>query len=114
MKFETTKKLIKQNYKNVICIGYCETAYLLKGCEEYAYTHGVYGWNADVYKINNNTVIVTGYRPFGDIKPPYELVEKYENKAKKIYKEHCGTWENLKSILNELLNEFVIEALKEE
>ena len=114
MKFKTTQKAIKEGYKNIICLGYCSIPYLLKGNDADAYTSGIYGWNADIYKINSNTVIVTGYRPFGNINPSYELVEEYENRARKIYKEHCGAWDDLKSILDELLEDFVKKIIDEE
>lgn len=48
------------------------------------YTSGVYGWNADIYQIDSDTVIVTGYRPFGNIKIDYNTIKKYELEAKKI------------------------------
>lgn len=67
MKTQTTKKAIMSAYRNVIKVGYCDMQDALKWREPNYYTAGVYGWNSDVYVINSNTVIVTGYRPFGNI-----------------------------------------------
>lgn len=67
MKTKTTKKAIMSAYRNVIKVGYCDMQYALKWREPNFYTVGVYGWNADVYVIDADTVIVTGYRPFGNV-----------------------------------------------
>ena len=83
MKIKVSKKEVVESFKNIICIGYCDLQSLLSYIDADYYTSGVYGWNADIYKINNNTVIVTGYRPFGNIRN-YDLVRKYEKKAEKI------------------------------
>jgi hypothetical protein len=79
MKFKTTKKEIMANYSNVIRVGYCGLQNLLNYKNPIAYTSGSMGWNADIYEINANTVMVTGYAPFGNFMPNREIVEKYEN-----------------------------------
>lgn len=112
MEIKTTKKEIQKSFKNIICVGYCSLQNLLSYTDATFYTCGVNGWNADVYKTNNNTIIVTGYRPFGNIEN-YELVKKYENKAKKI-KENNFYYEEIKQKLNKLLNDFVKEILENE
>ena len=83
MKFKTTKKAIMAGYTKCISVGYCSMQYLLRYEEPIAYTSGVYGWNADIYSFGN-ICIVTGYRPFGNIHPDYEVIEKYELEASKI------------------------------
>ena len=70
---------------NAISISYCEAWHLLLGLEPIAYTAGIYGWNEDVYYIENNTYITTGYRPHGTRKVTYELLDDYEKQAKAIY-----------------------------
>lgn len=85
MKYETTKKAILSNYPNVIKVGYCALETLLNFRSPNAYTASrTYGWRADIYEITPNTVIVTGYAPFGNIVPDYETVKKYEEKAKEL------------------------------
>lgn len=61
-------------YRNVIKVGYCDMQDALKWREPTFYTAGVYGWNADVYVIDYDTVIVTGYRPFGNMELPREVI----------------------------------------
>ena len=75
MKTQTTKKAIMSAFRNVIKVGYCDMQDALKWREPNFYTAGVYGWNADVYVIDCNTVIVTGYRPFGNIELPRSVID---------------------------------------
>ena len=49
--------------------------YALKCLEPNFYTAGVYGWNSDVYVIGYDTVIVTGYRPFGNTELPRSVID---------------------------------------
>ena len=75
MKTQITKKAIMSAYRNVIKVGYCGLQKALKWREPNFYTAGVHGWNADVYVIDCDTVIVTGYRPFGNIELPRSVIE---------------------------------------
>ena len=119
MKYKTTKKEVKSNYRSIIRLGAVELYYLLKFTEPVAYTSGVYGWNADIYDLGN-VAIVTGYRSFGNITPDYDVVEKYNQLGKEIYEEeHDQTkdWneedENKKNRLNKLIKEFIKEVTKQ-
>lgn len=82
-KIKITKKEIFKRYDNIICVGYEDLHYLLQGLEPRYYTCGVYGWNSDIYQLNNDTIIVTGYRPFGNIKTNNKngINSRYNNKA---------------------------------
>lgn len=72
-KARVTKKWVMNSFRNVyICDPEIESK--IAGIDSslssflpypYYYTCGVYGWNADVYVLDYNTVIVSGYRPFG-------------------------------------------------
>lgn len=84
MKMKITKKAIIGAYRNVIKVGYCDLQDALKCREPNFYTVGVYGWNSDVYVIDNDTVIVTGYRPFGNMELPWEVIETLNKCAKSI------------------------------
>ena len=75
MKTQITKKAIMSKYRNVIKVGYCDLQDALKWREPNFYTAGVYGWNADVYVLGYDTVIVTGYRPFGNIELPRSVID---------------------------------------
>jgi len=73
-KIKMTKSMIEALSDDVIACGYCEIPYLLRclEIEPCAYTTGQYGWNADIYVVDQQdnvrpfgVVICTGYRPFG-------------------------------------------------
>ena len=70
----------KQNETNRNCrclyVGYCDLQEELSILESNAYTCGVYGWNADLYELSYNFVIVTGYRPFGKVRLELNAEEK--------------------------------------
>lgn len=84
MKTKITKKTIMTAYRNVIKVGYCDMQDALKWREPNFYTAGVYGWNSDVYVIDHDTVIVTGYRPFGNVELPREVIDMLNKCAKSI------------------------------
>lgn len=112
MKFRTTKKAVMGGYDTVICIGYCDLQHLLNYKVPVAYTAGREGWGADIYDFDS-TAIVTGYTPFGTIRPKYELVREYEDKAKHILYSRCDyDHADLRSMLDELIAEF-IKVVKE-
>lgn len=106
-----TKKEIIKNYNNIIRVGYCELQYLLRFKGADFYTYGVYGWNSDIYCINNNTAICTGYRPFGNILPKREITQKYEMKAKTIL-EREKNCEKARNKIDKLLQQFINEITK--
>lgn len=108
MKFKTTKKEIMANYDNVIKIGYCDLQYLLMYESPKAYTAGIYGLNADIYDLGGGVAIATGDRPFGNIRPNREIIEKYEEDAKKIYDNY--DYEKRRDILKVFQKNFVKEV----
>lgn len=110
MKFKTTKKAVNEKYRYIICIGYADLQHLLAHIEPTAYTAGVYGWNADIYIING-VAIVTGYRPFGNIKADYDICEKYESEANQIIKS-VYNYEERKTALDNLISKFIEEVAK--
>ena len=91
MKFKTTKKVINEVYRNIICVGYADLSYLLTYIEPMAYTCGVYGWNADIYNINGK-------------------VHKYNMMARDINHD-TNDYVEIKEKLNNLINEFMEEVL---
>ena len=110
MKYKTTKKAIKENYRKIINVGYAELQSLLKHVEPIAYTAGVYGWNADIYTIDG-VAIVTGYRPFGNIRADYDICCKYESEANQIM-QSVNDYKECKAELNNLINEFIEEVTR--
>lgn len=112
MKIRTTKKQIMEGYENVIIAGYCDLVWLLKYRDADFYTCGIYGLNANIYKINNNTVIVSGPRPFGNVKK-YGLAKKYAEKAKKIDLNYDTPWEKRAKKLEKLIEKFAKESIEQ-
>ena len=103
-----------ENYQYVISTGYCALQNLLKYRDPIAYTDGIYGWNCDIYEIEQTTVITSGYAPFGNIQPDYELVRQYEKKAEKYISEHrfdnpSKVIKYLDKLLRKLVDKIVME-----
>lgn len=109
MKFHTTKKAINNGYTNKIAISYCALQTLLSCAEPIAYTTRQEGWGADIYDIDG-IAIVTGYAPFGNIRPDYETIREYEKRAEKIRYNYNLKWDDMRTQLCELLREFIQEA----
>ena len=111
MKNRTTKKNVTATNKIIISVPYCAMQNALIFEEPEAYTAGVYGWNADVYRVNADAVIVTGYRAFGNIKPSRVLCDEYNKKIIQIFRESsCTSYEEAKEKARALLSEFVEKA----
>lgn len=108
MKFKTTQKAIKQGYKNVIIVSYCGLQSLLRRENPIAYTTRTEGWGADIYGFGN-AAIVTGYAPFGNIRPSYETNQKYESKARKTIEQY-PSYEIQKRQLSLLIVEYIEEV----
>lgn len=104
MKTRITKKAIMSAYRNVIKVGYCDLQDALKWREPNFYTAGVYGWNSDVYVIDYDTVIVTGYRPFGNVELTRDVIDTLNKCAKSItrYLNYDSAKIYLKNNLDEL------------
>ena len=93
MKIETTKKEIMNSFPKVYYL-LQRTRYEIS-CffnPDY-YTCGKYGWNCDVYIIDNDIAVAVGYRPFGEYLP-----EAIENE---IYKKALRVIEENKYDYNE-------------
>lgn len=103
MKFEVTKKEMRSG--EVYSVGYCKLQYLLRYENPIAYSHGVYGWACDYYKVED-AYICTGYNPIGK-KVDYKLIQKYEAKAEKIITNTA--YEKQKTLLSHLLKNLIKE-----
>ena len=77
------KNAIMNTFKNVWSVPYCGISTIEKIIERNGYTAGKYGWNANVYVIDCDNVIVTGPRAFG-IPIPKDIYKTYEDTAKYI------------------------------
>lgn len=81
IKPKVTAKWVRQNYTTIYSTSYatfCELATSLPAPSYY--TCGYYGWNADVFVLDKDTVIVAGYRPFGNVKVDTEQLREILSK----------------------------------
>ena len=107
MKFKTTQKAIRANYNKIICVPYCGLQTLLNYESSVAYTVRREGWAADIYDMGGGVAIVTGYAPFGNIRPSYELRERYEKQAEKIRYDYNLSYEQQRESLKSLARDFI-------
>ena len=105
MKYRTTQKAIRSGFNAVIAVPYCALQTLLTFESPVAYTVRREGWGADIYDVGNGVAIVTGYAPFGNYKPSYEVRQMYENLARRVLNGY--SYNEAKEELRYLLDEFV-------
>ena len=110
IKLKVTKKEIKNNFQNVFYCNYCQLADLLSYEMASYYTANAYGWRNDIYLINN-TVIVTGYEPFGNREISTEICKKYEGMARNT-KNKKITFEKMQEELRELIINLMDEVIE--
>lgn len=82
MKTKTTRTEMYNFWgkERVIELGYCAIQSITPYLRETHYTCGVYGWNANIYELDN-FAICTGYRPFGT----------YDRRLS----DYCERWNNI-------------------
>ena len=112
MKFRVTQKEVKANFDKIISVPYCGLQNLLNYESPFAYTARREGWAADVYDMGSGVAIATGYAPFGNIRPSYELRERYEKQAESIRYNYRLSYEEQREQLNQLAKEFIAVASK--
>lgn len=69
MKVKVSRKSIKENFRNVYQLDMCKANTIFYGQSPAYYTAGIYGWNCDVYIVDENTAVTVGYRTFGKLLP---------------------------------------------
>jgi hypothetical protein len=105
-----TRKEILNRFDYVYSVGYCDLQFLLRYQNKIGSNAGVYGWNYNVYGLDNNTVaICTGYRSMPGKRIDSTIIKKYEEKARKITYDYSLKWEEQKKKINKLLDKFIIE-----
>ena len=110
MKFKTTKKAVRGNYNKIICVPYGSLQNLLNCESPVAYTARREGWAADIYDMGGGVAIVTGYSPFGDVRPSRELLGLFDRAAKKIREYYSFDYEKCKARLHGAIREFIEEV----
>lgn len=108
MKYRATQKEIRDGFNAVIAVPYCALQSLLALEFPIAYTVRREGWGADIYDVGNGVAIVTGYAPFGNYKPSYEVRQMYENLARRVLNGY--SYNEAKEELRYLLVDFIEEV----
>lgn len=108
-----TRKEIQIGYNKVYCVGYCELQHLLRRSNKVGYNSGVYGWNYDVFSLDNgNIAICTGYRGMPGVRINHTITDKYEKKAEALFKDHSIKYEEQQKKLEKLVKKFIEEIQK--
>ena len=111
MKTKITKKAVREKYPKIISVGYAVLQHLLTFEKPKFYTCGYEGWYADVYEMENfpGVAIVTGYQPFGNFKPSYNLLYEYDQKAVEVLTSTTN-YDKQKKAIDTLITCFVMEG----
>ena len=113
MKFRTTTKYIKENYSNIISVGYNQIPTLLRNHNAIAYTAGIYGWNYDIYDIDG-VAICTGH--YGMPTKISKNAKKYELQARRFIENYDFTdyyidINKVNTVIEKMLDEFIKNEL---
>jgi len=111
-KIKTTAKAVRNAFDKIIALEPCEAVELLRAHYPLLCTSGMYGWNFDVY-IVDDTAICTGYRGMTGIRPDHELVKSYEDRAREIWNEFNRPYKERVEQVDALLMSFISEVLGE-
>jgi len=109
-KLHVTKKQMRDNYY-ILGVSYCTLQFLLNYVSPVAYSTRVEGWACDYYNVNG-VVISTGYAPLSskNCNATYEMIRQYDDNAQKIVYNHTLDYNDKKSKVMALLNEFIKEV----
>ena len=108
-----SKREVREMYRNVIDVGYCNAQTLLSLSKIIGHTERAEGWGAGVVEVSNDTCIATGYAPFGNVKASYELCQKYEKLAEAEHNRYYEHYDYLtyKEALDVLISKLCAEAI---
>lgn len=95
MRQELTRQDVLRMYDNVYTCGYCGLQEIERELKCVGYNSGIYGWNWNAYEIDDNTVLVTGYR---NLPSGHYL---YHCDCDLIKQEYAGGIEPVKAMFNQ-------------
>ena len=113
LKAKVTDKEIRDGYYT-IALGYCDAQNILKYEGARFYNYGVYGWRYDVYELDWNLAICTGYQPIKSIpeklnRRAVEIIEKYDKKAESLKSSDYKNYANYRRAIERLYKKMVAE-----
>lgn len=102
-KVRVSERFLRTNYgsENIFSLGYCSMQNLLRALdvEPLYYTRGIYGWNADIYVIDD-VVICTGYRPIGKKAVKYDELRHVEEHLNEIRRDYSLSYNEMQKKSN--------------
>ena len=113
LKAKVTDREVRDGYF-VIAIGYCGAQNILTYQGARFYNYGSMGWRYDVYELDFNLAICTGYSPIKSIpeklnKQAAEVVYKYDKKAASLDSRNYKGYENYRKAIDRLYKKMVAE-----
>jgi hypothetical protein len=110
MKYETTKKAIRNRFDKIYAVGYCAAWYLLRDLDPFAYSARAEGWACDYYYLGDGICLATGYDcgRLGAERVDYDIINEYNQRAREIE----GFTDEAKEKRAELLREFIEKISK--
>lgn len=113
MKVKVTDKEVREGYYTIE-LGYCDAQNILNFQPARFYNCGVYGWRYDVYELDFNLAICTGYSPIRSIpkklnEQAVEIIRKYDKKAEASMHKQYKKWENHRRVIDRLYKNMVEE-----
>lgn len=114
MAIEMTRKQLRNMFKRVFYVGYCDLQYLLSAEMKIGYNAGVYGWNWSAYAINWDTAINTGYRNMTGRRIPYGMVTKYNQLGRLVDEKYSWRdYERKKEVKKKLIARLIRESIRQ-
>ena len=118
MSIKVTRKELNETFNCIGC-GYCTAQYLLNYESPTFYNYGVYGWNFSGYILRHSItgktlLLTTGYRNMihsNIVKNDYDIISKYEEKARKIFNDN-PTRKQIQDLIDQLIDE-IYQSYKE-
>lgn len=113
LKVKVTDRQLREGYYTIE-VGYCDAQNILRFANARFYNYGVYGWRYDVYELDWNLAICTGYQPIKSIpeklnRRAVEIIEKYDKKAETLKSSDYKNYENYRRAIERLYKKMVAE-----
>lgn len=113
IKAKVTDREVRDGYYT-ISLSYCGAQNILKFEGAKFYNYGVYGWRYDVYELDWNLAICTGYQPIKSIpeklnNQAVEIITKYDKKANALDYRNYKNYENYRKAYERLYKKMVGE-----
>ena len=104
-KIKISMKDIPVPVNRIFRAGYCDLCYIIAEDPKF-YNAGIYGWNCDIYvNYEYNIAITTGYRNMRGERIPGELLKKYDQRGRELYR-HQFEFFNFFDQRQQISNEF--------